>query len=76
MAEFRVSADPLETDIGAEGCLADGVGAEVGELAGLEVPPHRLDRVEIMAVGGQSFDNEPVSLGPQPSLSTAICNSP
>ena len=66
MAQFGIGADSLEAGVGVGGGLTDRVGTEVGELAGLEIAPHRLDRIEVVAVGGQPFDDEPVSLRPQP----------
>ena len=59
-------ADPAQTLVGCPGSLADGVGAEVGELFRLQVPPHLLDGVEIVAVGGELFDHEPSALSSEP----------
>ena len=65
-AEFGLAADPAQTLVGCPSSLADGVGAEIGELFGLQVPPHFLDGVEVMAVGGELFDQEPGTLSRKP----------
>ncbi len=44
------------------------VGAEVGELAALDVAPHELGRVEIRRVAGQALDREPRALSAQVRL--------
>ena len=42
--------------------LGDRVDHEVGELASFQVPPQRLDRVELGGVGGKTLDDEPAPL--------------
>jgi hypothetical protein len=41
----KQSGAPVEPDVGEMGGFLDGVRAEVGELAGLEIAPDELDRV-------------------------------
>ena len=65
-AEFGLAADPAQALVGCPGGLVDRVGAEVGELFGLQVPPNLLDGVEVMAVGGELFDHQPAALGSEP----------
>ncbi len=48
-AELGITTDPLEPGLGRLAGLVDGVGAEVGELARLEVAPDQLDGVEVGA---------------------------
>ena len=48
--------------------LAEIVGAEVGELAALDVAPHELGRVEVRRVAGQALDPEPGALRAQVRL--------
>ena len=42
--------------------FADGVQAEVGQLAALQVSPDLLDRVEVGGVSREPFDDQPFSL--------------
>ena len=44
------------------------VGAEVGELAALDVTPHEFGRVQIRGVAGQALDREPRALRAQVRL--------
>jgi len=39
--------------------VVDGVRAEVGQLATLQVAPDLFDRIEVGGVGGKSFDHQP-----------------
>lgn len=48
--------------------LPELVGAEVGELAPLDVAPHELGRVEVRRVAGQALDREPGALSAQVRL--------
>ena len=48
--------------------LGEIVRAEVGELAALDVSPHKLGRVEIRRVAGQALDREPGALSAQVRL--------
>jgi len=57
-AELGIATDPLEPGIGVKRSLLDGVRAEVGQFPGLEVAPDHLDRVQVVRVGGQPFDDE------------------
>jgi hypothetical protein len=74
-AELGLAADSAQTLVGCPGSLTDGVGAEVGELFGLQVPPHLLDGVEIVAVGGELFDQEPGTLSREPLFSSFGCGA-
>jgi hypothetical protein len=55
-AEVSVRADALEPVLGVGGSFFDGVGAQVGELALLQVAPDELDRVEVVGVAGEALD--------------------
>jgi len=55
--------DATESDVHLLYGLVDGVGAAVGELSTLEVPPYLLETVEVLGIAGQPFDHEPVALG-------------
>ena len=49
-AQIGIGPDALEPLVGVDGSLLDGVGAQVGEFARLEVAPDQLDGVEIVPV--------------------------
>lgn len=48
--------------------LSEIVGAEVGELAALDVAPDELGRIEVRRIAGQALDSEPGALSAQVRL--------
>jgi len=50
-AELGISADPLQPGVGSRRRFVDRVRAEVGQLAGLQVPPDQLYGVEVVRIG-------------------------
>ncbi len=67
-AHIGVAPDAVESLVGVTGSVFDGVGAQVGQLARFEVAPDQFDGVEVMSVGGERFDNQPVALSSDPGL--------
>src|SRR3989442_14932608 len=61
--EISVVADPLDAELRGLDWPIEGLGAEVRQLAALEVCPQLLDGVELRGVGGQALEDEPVPLG-------------
>ncbi len=60
--EIRIISDAIESVVGKDCGFFNGVRAQVGQLACLEVAPDHLDRVEVVPVGGKLFDDQPVTL--------------
>jgi hypothetical protein len=60
--ESGVVADAAEALVDDLGGLADGVRAQVGELGPFQVAPHLFDGVEVIGVGREAFDHQPVTL--------------
>ncbi len=58
-AEVGVAADSVQTVLGDVCNFADGVGAQVGKVPGLQAAPDLLSAVEIMRVAGQRLDLQP-----------------
>jgi hypothetical protein len=58
--EWCLSADAVEASFLYFGNFADGVGARIGELFGLEAAPHVLDRIQVWSVARQSLRTEPL----------------
>jgi len=58
-AHLVASADPLRAGLGGGVCVLDGVGAQGGELDGLEVAPHQLDGGEVVGVAGDRSTTSP-----------------
>ena len=50
------AAEPLVDDLLR---LADGVEAEVGQLAAFQVAPYLFDRIEIGGISREPFDDQP-----------------
>ena len=67
-AEISIGPDAVEPFFGVDGSLLDGVGAQVGQFARLEVAPHQFDRVEVVPVGGEPLDDKPAALIGDPGL--------
>jgi len=61
-AQIGVGPDALEPVVCVDGGLVDGVRAQVGELARLQVGPDELHRVQLVPVSGELFDHEPAAL--------------
>ena len=57
-----LAADPAQPFVDDLGCFGDGVGAQVGQLAALEIAPDLFDRVEVIGVGRKPLDDQPMSL--------------
>ena len=57
-----LAADPAQPFVDDLGCFGDGVGAQVGQLAALEIAPDLFDRVEVIGVGREPFDHQPMTL--------------
>ena len=69
-AELGISADPLQPGVGSRRRFFDGVRAEVGQLAGLQVPPDQLDGVEVVRIARQLLHDQPSTLGGDPGPSS------
>ena len=61
-AHVGVAPHAVQLLVSVGGHLLDRVGAQDGELARVAIAPHEFDGVEVVAVGGEPFDDEPVTL--------------
>src|SRR6266849_7866986 len=61
-AQRSVTADAIQTVFGQIGNFFDCVRAQVCELAGLDVAPDLLGRVEVRRVAWQCLDAQPIAL--------------
>jgi len=62
VVEVGVGADAAQAVVGGLFDLFDGVRAEVGQFAGLEVAPDALDGVELVRVAGEALKAQPGAL--------------
>jgi len=60
-----MAADAAHAPLDVRSQLAQGFGAEIGQLVGREVCPQRLHRVEFRRVGGKRLYPQPVALALQ-----------
>ena len=63
-----LATDPAEALVDDLLGLADGVEAQVGEFASLEIAPHLLDRVEVGGIAREPLDDQPPPLLPEEGL--------
>ena len=67
-AEISIGPDAVEPLVGKARGFFDGVGAQIGQLTGLEIALHQFDRVEVVPVGGEPLDDKPAALIGDPGL--------
>ena len=70
-AQAHVFTDAHGRVVGKHGGLFNGVGAEIGEFATLQVSPLLFDRSEVVSVRRQPFADEPAALGREELLHLA-----